>query len=65
MFLFVTSRLLTAGIAAGAILAVTIALHVGKKYIAWRHSSDPLNGQAVLTSRSDWAAAGVMISLCA
>lgn len=58
MFRFVTSRqsfFLTAGIAASVILAFTIALYVGKKYIALRHSLDPLNGQAMLTSKSDWA----------
>jgi hypothetical protein len=54
MFRFVTSKhsfFLAAGIAASAILGLTVALYVGKKYIAWRHSGDPLNGQAVLTTK--------------
>jgi hypothetical protein len=58
MFRFVTSRqsfFLAAGIAASAILGLTVALYAGKKYIAWRHSGDPLNGQAVLTNKGDWS----------
>jgi len=48
------SFFLAAGIAASAILRLTVALYVGKNYIAWRHSGDPLNGQAMLTSKGNW-----------
>jgi hypothetical protein len=54
MFRFFNSRqsfFLAAGITASAILGLAVALYAGKRYIAWRHSGHPLNGQAVLTSK--------------
>jgi hypothetical protein len=56
MFRFVTSKqspFLATGIAASAVLRLTVALYVGKKYIAWRHVGDLLNRQAVLSSEGD------------